>query len=166
MNDYIVLSKNKKIDIQVSDNSEIIINEKKFRYELIQLNNSIFRLLINQKVYDISAVKNGSDRFTVSFEGYTFEMIVRTALQERASKVIEHKCAENHLREVKAPMPGMVLKIKKKVGDKINMGESVLILEAMKMENDIKSPSTGVIRGIFVTEASAVEKGTKLFSFK
>jgi biotin carboxyl carrier protein len=61
-------------------------------------------------------------------------------------------------------MPGLILKIKKNVGDKVEQGESVIILEAMKMENDLKSPSSGIIEKVFVSEGSAVEKGTALFS--
>ncbi|MBE0570913.1 MAG: hypothetical protein IH618_05145 [Ignavibacteriaceae bacterium] len=65
---------------------------------------------------------------------------------------------------VKAPMPGLILRIKKNVGEKVEQGESVIILEAMKMENDLKAPASGIIESIFVTEGSAVEKGFNLFT--
>jgi pyruvate carboxylase subunit B len=61
-------------------------------------------------------------------------------------------------------MPGLILKIRKSVGEKVEQGESVIILEAMKMENDLKAPASGYIENIFVTEGSAVEKGTTLLS--
>jgi pyruvate carboxylase subunit B len=63
-------------------------------------------------------------------------------------------------------MPGLILKIRKNVGDKVEQGESVIILEAMKMENDLKAPASGQIKKIFVTEGSAVEKGSALFSIE
>jgi biotin carboxyl carrier protein len=66
--------------------------------------------------------------------------------------------------EVKAPMPGLILKVRKKVGDHVELGESVIILEAMKMENDLKAHASGIIENIYVTEGSAVEKGCTLFS--
>jgi len=56
------------------------------------------------------------------------------------------------------------LRVRKKVGEQVELGESVIILEAMKMENDLKSPASGIIENIYVTEGSAVEKGVILFS--
>ncbi len=164
MNEYVVTVKDKRNSITISENSEILINGKAHHYELIQVNNSSYKLLIDQKIYDISIVKINSDKFVVSLEGYTYETLVRTALQERATKVIEQQGSAHHLREIKAPMPGMILKIKKKPGEKINLGESIIILEAMKMENDIKSPVSGVIKDVYISEGTAVEKGAKLFS--
>jgi biotin carboxyl carrier protein len=60
----------------------------------------------------------------------------------------------------------MILKIRKKEGEKIEQGDSVIILEAMKMENDLKASASGIIENIFVTEGSAVEKGAVLFSIR
>ena len=73
---------------------------------------------------------------------------------------------QHHHQDVKAPMPGLILKVRKKTGEKVEQGESVIILEAMKMENDIKSPVSGVIENISVSEGSAVEKGVTLFSIE
>jgi biotin carboxyl carrier protein len=166
MNEYVVTNKNKRNLIRISANSEIIINGKTHHFELIVLNNSTYRLRIDQKIYDISSTKIDTNRFSISLEGYLFETVAMTTLQERASKVIEQTGAIHKLIEIKAPMPGMILKFKKQVGDKIESGESVIILEAMKMENDIKSPSSGVIKNIYASEGSAVEKGAKLFSIE
>jgi biotin carboxyl carrier protein len=166
MNEYVVTHKDKRNLIKISANSEIVINGKSHHYELIVLNNSTFRLRIDQKIYDIAPLKIDSNRFSISLEGYTFETVAMTTLQERASKVIEQTGAIHKLREIKAPMPGMILKIKKKVGEQIEPGESIIILEAMKMENDIKSSSSGIIKNIYVSESSAVEKGAKLFSIE
>jgi biotin carboxyl carrier protein len=166
MNEYVVTHKDKRNLIKISANSEITINGKSHHYELIVLNNSTFRLRIDQKIYDISPSKIDNNRFSISLEGYTFETVAMTTLQERASKVIEQTGSAHKLKEIKAPMPGMILKIKKKVGEQIEAGESIIILEAMKMENDIKSPSSGVIKNIYITESSAVEKGAKLFSIE
>ena len=63
-------------------------------------------------------------------------------------------------------MPGLVLKILKKVGDNISKGETVMILEAMKMENEIKSNVDGIITEIHVSEGKPVEKYIPLFSLK
>ena len=166
MNEYVVTLKDKRSLIKISQNSEITINGETHHYELIVLNNSTYRLRIDERFYDITSAKIDNYRFSIGLEGHTFETVVMTTLQDKASKVIEQTGAAHKLNEIKAPMPGMILKLKKKNGDKIELGESVVILEAMKMENDIKAPSSGVIKDVYVSEGSAVEKGAKLFSIE
>ncbi len=63
---------------------------------------------------------------------------------------------------VRAPMPGLVLRIPLAVGDVVSAGQGVLVLEAMKMENEIKAPLAGVITAIPVQAGQAVEKGQVL----
>ncbi|KYC50862.1 MAG: Pyruvate carboxylase subunit B [Candidatus Methanofastidiosum methylothiophilum] len=65
---------------------------------------------------------------------------------------------------VKAVMSGTVLSIKRKVGDKVAVGDVVLILEAMKMENEISSPSEGVIEAILVNPGQSINTGDTLFT--
>ena len=62
-----------------------------------------------------------------------------------------------------SPMPGTILKVNVKEGDTVKAGDSVVILEAMKMENDITAPKDGVVKKLFVTEKQAVAKGEALF---
>jgi biotin carboxyl carrier protein len=99
----------------------------------------------------------------ISIDGKNFDSLVRTLLQEKAVKLIELKTLGQLKLEVKAPMPGMVLKIKKQPGDEVMQGDSVLILEAMKMENDLRAHKSGKIQSINVKEGMAVEKGYTLF---
>lgn len=61
--------------------------------------------------------------------------------------------------EITAPMPGSILAIKVEVGTQVNAGDTVLILEAMKMENEIAAPETGVVKSINVNVGSSVNTG-------
>ncbi len=65
-----------------------------------------------------------------------------------------------------APMPGTVIRIDKKVGDEVKAGENVLILEAMKMENEISAPVSGTIAAINCTAGGTVSGGDVLFEVK
>jgi biotin carboxyl carrier protein len=66
--------------------------------------------------------------------------------------------------EIKAPMPGLVVRLPVKKDDSVKKGQSVAVIEAMKMENDIKSPADGVVTTIHVAERNAVEKNAKLLT--
>ncbi len=74
------------------------------------------------------------------------------------------KSASGKAEPVKAVMAGTVLSIKKKPGDKVSVGDVVLIIEAMKMENEISSPSEGVIGDILVSPGKAISTGDTLFT--
>ena len=66
------------------------------------------------------------------------------------------------MKDIKAPMPGLVIDIKVKVGDVLAAGDTILVLEAMKMENMLKSPGEGTVKSIKVNKGEAVEKGQVL----
>jgi biotin carboxyl carrier protein len=74
--------------------------------------------------------------------------------------------ASKKVNEVKAPMPGLVLRTIVASGDEVKKGDTLLVLEAMKMENSIKSPGDGVVSVIHVKEGQAVEKNQSLISFR
>lgn len=67
---------------------------------------------------------------------------------------------------IKAPMPGTILAVKASVGASVKRGETLLILEAMKMENEISAPRDGVVSGISVTKGASVSTGDALVSLK
>lgn len=69
------------------------------------------------------------------------------------------------LKNIKAPMPGLILDLKVKPGDEVKKGDVVLILEAMKMENIIKSPGDGIVKEVKVSLKQSVEKNQVLIQF-
>lgn len=73
--------------------------------------------------------------------------------------------ASTALKEIKAPMPGLILDLKVKAGDEVKKGDVVLILEAMKMENIIKAPGNGVVKLVKVNLKDSVEKNQVLIQF-
>jgi biotin carboxyl carrier protein len=166
MNEYVITINNKKKTVAVSNNSEVILDGKTYHYEVIELGENDFALKINNRFYEISADKIGSDQYSLFINGKVLEAVVRTSLQEKASALIDQAADKKHRMVIKAPMPGMILKIKKNVGEMVQKGESIIILEAMKMENDIKSPFSGLIKEINVRENNPVEKGAVLFSIE
>jgi len=164
MSEFVITIKDSKKQVKIINEKEASIDGKVVHYSIEYLNCSTFLLRINNIFYEISSEKIDDEKYSLLVKGKKINTIARTELQERATKLVEDakSSSDNHL-DIKAPMPGMILKIKKNAGEKIVSGESILILEAMKMENDLKAPSTGKIKEIYVNEGSTVEKGDKLF---
>ena len=96
-------------------------------------------------------------KYRITVEGKTYEMDV---------ELIGAKPAAASSGSVIAPMPGTILKVNKAEGDSVKAGDVVLVLEAMKMENEITAPADGVIASLSLTEGSTVAGGDLLFEVK
>jgi biotin carboxyl carrier protein len=69
-------------------------------------------------------------------------------------------------KPVRAPMPGMIVRTEVNVGDQVRAGQGVVVMEAMKMENELKAETDGVVARVLITPGQAVEKGTVLVEFE
>jgi biotin carboxyl carrier protein len=167
MNEFVVTVNEKKKSVNILNDAELKIDDKKYGYEISHVHNNTYLLKCRNNYFEIVADQVNNGQFSVLLKGYHFDAVVRTTLQEKAIHLLEEaQTATHHQFVVKAPMPGMILKVKKQDGDAISQGESIIILEAMKMENDLRSPASGTITGISVEEGKAVEKGAILFSIE
>jgi oxaloacetate decarboxylase alpha subunit/pyruvate carboxylase subunit B len=84
------------------------------------------------------------------------------AAEEKASEAAPAPAAAVEGTPLNAPMPGMIISYEKNVGDSINEGETVVILEAMKMENALPAPASGTIKSINFSSGDSVAKGAVL----
>jgi biotin carboxyl carrier protein len=73
--------------------------------------------------------------------------------------------ASAKVNNIKAPMPGLIIDLRVKAGDTVAAGDTLVILEAMKMENSIKSPAAATVRTVKVGKGDSVEKGQVLIEF-
>jgi len=91
----------------------------------------------------------------IVLHGKLIPIQIKTAQTEKESRFNEE--------EVVAPLNGQVAKIKAEIGRKVEQGDVVLVLEAMKMENEIVAPAPGILKEVWVQETEVVKKGTRLF---
>jgi len=106
--------------------------------------------------------ENGTVRLRIGAHTYTVQ------LQDDRSRLMQTlglDKAATKVKEIKAPMPGMVLNILVKPGDAVKKNDPILVLEAMKMENMIKAPGDATVSAVHAEKGKAVEKGQLLVSF-
>ena len=127
--------------------SHVISNNKSFKTEIISAN-------YLQKNY---SVKVNNNTYTVDIANELDQLIKQMGFEVGATKKVN---------EIKAPMPGLILNITVEVGQEVKEDDSLLILEAMKMENVLTSPRDGIIKSICVTKGDAVEKNQLLIAFE
>ena len=100
---------------------------------------------------------------TISLNGYMYDVATLNEKEFLHSKMLRERASANQTTvKVVAPMPGLIKEVSIKQGASVRKGDALYILEAMKMENIIKSPINGVVTTLNVTTNLAVEKGTIL----
>ena len=114
-------------------------------------------LLIEGKNHEVSIARTG-DEYDVLVENRRFGM--RGLTEERARRAAARGGRElTGRREVKASMPGKVIQLLVQVGEAVQAKQGLLVIEAMKMENEIKSQGAGEVKEIHVAPGQAVESG-------
>jgi len=167
MNEFVVRINDTQREVKVVDDQFIEIDNVRYQYTVNELNDSHIVLKINSTFYETALLNKNENEITLLINNITFDVNIKTSLQEKAYQLLSQS-RSNVINQtiVKSPMPGMVVKIIKKVGDKIGKGETIMILEAMKMENEIKSIHAGLLSEIFVLEGKPIEKNIPLFKIK
>lgn len=114
-----------------------------------------YTITVNGTAYDV----------TVEETGATSAPVARTAAPAKAPKAAAPVAAgaEGSVK-VNAPMPGKILAVKANVGDAVKKGQVLLVLEAMKMENEIVAPEDGTVASVNAKEGATVEAGSLLAS--
>lgn len=94
--------------------------------------------------------------------GETWDVDVVDDRTRQLRDMTRRQASSENERVVVAPMPGLVVRVKAEVGARVRAGAGLLVLEAMKMENELTSPINGVIRAVHVTPGQPVDKGAQL----
>lgn len=130
--------------------------------EEINANRSLFLIDSLSREIDLSR-RDG--RWAVFIEGRQFDVGVVDYHLAELQKTAGVKHAAHMPKELRAPMPGKVLTVAVGPGDTVSKGDTLLILEAMKMENLIKATGDGVVKSVAAGPGVSVEKGERLLEF-
>jgi biotin carboxyl carrier protein len=135
------------ISVDSKGHLSIILDHKSVNVEVLEVmsREKKVKLKVNNNIHEVLV----EDRFDL--------LLKEMGMESGAGKEV---------KDIKAPMPGLVLDVLVKPGETVEKDSPVVILEAMKMENVIKSPSRGVVKSISATKGNAVEKNEVLLSFE
>jgi biotin carboxyl carrier protein len=143
---------------QLTDVDNITLNNIDVNYQIILDNNK-------SKLVSVKGVDHELKRYQIQIDGRIYQVQISDAVDQQILKMNLKSKKSNQLKELRAPMPGLVRQVNVKVGDQVDAGDSLFILEAMKMENILKSPVNGTVSDLFVKPGESVEKNQILLSF-
>jgi biotin carboxyl carrier protein len=144
------------------------INNQLFTIDRVKSSDTNWHILKEGKSYNIEILKidKVAKQVELKMNGKLSSVKISDQFDALLKSLGMDNLAAKKVLELKAPMPGLVLNILANEGDTIAKGDSLLVLEAMKMENIIKSPTEGVIKKIHAVKGTAVEKNQLLISFQ
>ncbi len=121
---------------------------------LVTIDNSVHRVAVRRS--------RQRGRYSLWIDGFRFDV---EALDERTRTIRdmtgEHGAPAGPAPLV-APMPGLIVRVNVRIGEQVSAGQGLVVMEAMKMENELRAPAAGTVKAVHATPATAVEKGATL----
>ncbi|MDQ1267290.1 MAG: hypothetical protein QG635_2444 [Bacteroidota bacterium] len=163
MEDILLNINNKELSVHYDpqDKNKVYINGNPYKIELIKsFGNKVFSFSVNNHIKQIEIESNSHGLNRLAMDGMSFDINITDDTKKLLNKFIRQSSSTHgsSASTIKAPMPGMVVKILVQISDTVKKGDSLLIVEAMKMENSLKANASGTIKAIHVKEGQAVEK--------
>ncbi|MEM9076913.1 MAG: acetyl-CoA carboxylase biotin carboxyl carrier protein subunit [Bacteroidota bacterium] len=155
--------------VMVNEDHEFQINQEDITpLDILKTGDNAFHILKDGKSYHIEVVENNFNdlKYAIKVNGAEYHTSVKTPLLHLIDKMGFATNDAKNVASIEAPMPGLILDILIKEGQEVNENDTLLILEAMKMENSITSPRNGVIKSISVNKGEAVDKKQVLLTFE
>ncbi len=154
MSSYIVTINNVKYEVSKAELDDLDIVERNHQFHIIHKNHSHISKCLSINGKELRIVVDGVE-YDVEIMDEVDQMVAKLGMDQLSQAVI---------RDIKAPMPGLILDILVKPGQDIKAGDPLLILEAMKMENVIKAPADSTVKELNKKKGDSVDKGEILIS--
>jgi biotin carboxyl carrier protein len=133
---------------------DLIINGNKYNVEIGNIDGNRIEVNVNGTYYDVELSKN--------IEIPKTPTIVSTVVNKAVKETIPEPVDSVSTRQIKSPLPGVVLTILVKEGDTVQRGQTLVIIEAMKMENEIKADGPGIVKRILIHKGDTISEGQTL----
>jgi pyruvate carboxylase subunit B len=161
---YVVDVNGTRTTVELTGGDEVRVGDRVLHARLVDVEGTPVSLLtVGERVYRVIARRGeGRGEYTLSIDGHTF---AAEALDERTRAIRDLSAASGRAAgpaPLVAPMPGLVVRVNVAVGDAVAAGQGLVVMEAMKMENELRAASGGTVRAVHAAPGSAVNKGTVL----
>ncbi|MCQ6960501.1 acetyl-CoA carboxylase biotin carboxyl carrier protein subunit [Mucilaginibacter aquariorum] len=159
---------NNKHDFEVDRKGDtLLVNNKTIDADIKQLNDLLYHVINENSSYNAEVVSFDREAKTaeIKVNNNIYTLTAKDQFDVLLDKMGLSNLMAAKVSEIKAPMPGMVLKVLVEEGAEVKKGENLFVLEAMKMENIIKSPADVTVKNIKIKPGDKVEKGQILMMF-
>jgi biotin carboxyl carrier protein len=151
-----------------SNKGQSYVNGEEIVLDMIPGQDQHAHIIFKNKSYrtEVVSFSPAEKTCTIKVNGNSYTLDIKDQYDELLHRLGLDSLSKVKVAELKAPMPGMVLRVLVSEGDEVIKGENILVLEAMKMENIIKSPADGKIKSVKVKPSDKVEKNQVMIYFE
>jgi biotin carboxyl carrier protein len=161
---YITTVDDKQFSVEIIDEKHISVDGKVYEVDFESVSGQpVYSLILDGKSHE-AYVASGDNNWQVLLRGRLFPVTVEDEREKRLRSAAGGGVAETGEFHLRAPMPGLVVAIPVEEGQPVKKGQVLLILESMKMQNELKSPRDGAIGRIRVKPGETVEQKQTLLS--
>ena len=161
---YITTVEGKQYTVEVIDEKHVSVNGKTYEVDFESVSGQpVYSLIVDGKSHE-SYIARGDDNWQVLLRGRLYPITVEDEREKRLRAAAGGGVAESGEFILKAPMPGLVVAIPVSEGQEVKRGQVILILESMKMQNELKAPRDGTIHKVKVKAGESVEQKQTLLS--
>lgn len=160
---------NNKSEYKVEKTSgKLLINDKEINADIQQLNDATYHIINDLKSYNAEVVSfdKAAKTAQIKVNGNLYTVTAQDQFDILLDQLGMSALNANKISDIKAPMPGLVLKLFVSEGSHVKKGDNLFVLEAMKMENIIKSPADATVKTVKIKPGHKVEKGQVMLLFQ
>ena len=135
--------------------------------DIIEIRKGVFHVILENQSYNAEVLRHDADEktFHIRVNNNTYKVAVKDRYDELLKALGMDAVSSGKAADLKAPMPGLVVEVSVKEGQEVKKGDTLVVLEAMKMENNIKALGDGVVSNIPIKAGDKVEKNQVLIKF-
>ena len=163
---YALSSENRKYSFSLPLKHNIRIGKRDYEVKLKSDEKYGTYILWKNRKYPVEIVRSSQNKYEILFNDISYTFTVETPFSLKRKKVIDSKRGKIVQETIKAPMPGKIIDVLVREGSAVLRGEPLVILEAMKMQNEIISPVNGTVVKVLAKPNSNVMKDDVLLEIK
>lgn len=159
---YIATVNDKVFEIAIDGENQVEVNGERYAIDFQYLDeDGVLSLLLNNRSLE-AVINEQDDTWEVLTRGVLYAVQVQDERAYRLAQARGTGTAVTGEAVIKSPMPGLIVTVPVQEGDVVHKGEKVIILESMKMENELRAPRDGIISRVHVNQGDSVEKDQPL----
>jgi biotin carboxyl carrier protein len=164
----VAIENGKTYTIENLSRGKSLVDQEELSWDSLKIKEGKFHILKNNQSYnaEVVAANYSTKTFSIKVNGQEYAVKVEDRFDLLLQQLGMDDLEAAGVTELKAPMPGLVLKIEVEVGQEIAKDQPIVVLEAMKMENVLKSPADLTVKNIAVSQGQAVEKNQIIIEFE
>lgn len=157
--EFIAVSvQDKKYKIKNPFSEDLKINHKKHDIKIFDDEEGFTYIKFKNKKYLAEIIEKNQNKYTVMINGVSYTFSIETPISFKRKKYLDKQKSKKKIEVIEAPMPGKIVDVLVEPGAEVKVGEALIILEAMKMQNEILATINGVVSKVLVKTNDTVNK--------